>query len=59
MKRIDKLKSMETNEFVDFIFDLDLCVVCKESNSKKECFTCHTLEEEREVYKKWFEMDII
>lgn len=58
MKRIEKLKAMEINDFVDFIFDLDLCIACKESESKKECFTCHSLAEEREVYKKWFDMEV-
>ena len=58
MKRIEKLKAMELNDFVDFIFDLDLCVICKEINSKKECFVCHSLEEEKEIYKKWFEMEV-
>lgn len=54
MKRIEKIKAMEVSDFVDFILDLDLCVVCKESNSKKECFICHSLEEEKVVYKKVF-----
>lgn len=59
MKRIDKIKKMQIDEFVDWLFYLDLCDVCIEVRGgiSENCWSCN-IKEEKEMYKEWLEMEI-
>lgn len=62
MKRIERLKNMNTEEFAKWICNFRLCEVCSEifedEREVDKCFTCYNDDEEFELYVKWLEQEV-
>ena len=57
MKLIDKIRTMTPRELAEFIYELDLCVVCTKVEKEIECFDCSKIND-IETYVKYFNTEV-